>query len=353
MTTENDTPDTTDAGPEAALAAAMDAMEAGTLAAPEVQPENLETPAAELPAAAAPKEEVTPEAKPQGKPEDTPTDKGPDGGAKEDDKADKPADQPAQPDPADVAPSSWKRDVAGKWADLPAEVKAEINRRETEYHKGIEQYKPYAQLGQEYERVVGPNLDMIRQAGVQPAQALEYLFNAHRTLTYGTPEQKREAIARIARDCQIDLKDIQPAAPVDPQVQRMMQQNQQLQQFQRETLQQQNQAVLNQIQEFAQAPGHEHFEAVKQDMSAMLQSGIAQDLQEAYDKAVWARADLRKSLVEQQRTEAEKQATEQARKARAKSAAGSVKGSAPSSSGALPANASVEDTVAAAMDGLI
>ena len=243
--------------------------------------------------------------------------------------------------------------MAAKWTDLPAEVKAEIQRRETEYHKGIEQYKPYATLGQEYERVVGPNMDMIKQSGVQPAQALEYLFNAHRTLTYGTPDQKREAIARIARDCQIDLKDLAPAAPVDPQVRQLMQERQQLQQFQHDTLQQQNQAVLNQIQEFAQAPGHEHFEAVKQDMSTMLQSGMAQDLQEAYDKAVWARADLRKSLVEQQRTEAEKQATEQARKARAKSAAGSVKGSPPSSSGALPASASLEDTVAAALDGLI
>lgn len=343
MTTENDTPDTTDAGPEAALAAAMDAMEAGTLTAPEVQPETLDAPAAELPAPAAAAESA-PEVTPEEKPADVP--------AAQVQPDDKPAaEQPTQP--ADAAPSSWKPDVAAKWADLPAEVKAEIQRRETEYHKGIEQYKPYAQLGQEYERVVGPNMDMIKQSGVQPAQALEYLFNAHRTLTYGTPDQKREAIARIARDCQIDLKDLAPAAPIDPQVQRLMQERQQLQQFQQETLQQQNQAALSLIQEFAQAPGHEHFEVVQQDMSMMLQSGMAQSLQEAYDKAVWARADLRKSLVEQQRTEAEKQATEQARKARAKSAAGSVKGSAPSSSGALPANASLEDTVAAAMDGLI
>lgn len=343
MTTENDTPDANDVGPEAALAAAMDAMEAGTLEAPEVQPETLDAPAAELPAPTAAAESA-----PEGKPEEKPADQA-SPQAQQDDKP--AAEQPTQP--ADAAPSSWKPDVASKWADLPAEVKAEIQRRETEYHKGIEQYKPYAQLGQEYERVVGPNVDMIKQSGVQPAQALEYLFNAHRTLTYGTPDQKREAIARIARDCQIDLKDLAPAAPIDPQIQRLMQERQQLQQFQHETLQQQNQAVLSQIQEFAQAPGHEHFEVVKQDMSMMLQSGMAQSLQEAYDKAVWARADLRKSLVEQQRTEAEKQATEQARKARAKSAAGSVKGSAPSSSGALPANASLEDTVAAAMDGLI
>lgn len=345
MTTENDTAETEDISAEAALAAAMDALDAGTLASPDVQPENLDAPTADLPDPDAPKEDAAPSEGPDAKPAEK--------DAGETDQAAPEAEQTTQADPADVAPSSWKRDVAAKWADLPAEVKAEIQRRETEYHKGIEQYKPYAQLGQEYERVVGPNMDMIKQSGVQPAQALEYLFNAHRTLTYGTPDQKREAIARIARDCQIDLKDLSPAAPVDPQVQQLMQERQQLQHFQQETLQQQQQAVLNQIQEFAQAPGHEHFEAVKQDMSMMLQSGMAQDLQEAYDKAVWARADLRKSLVEKERTEAEKQANEQARKARAKSAAGSVKGSPPSSSGALPTNASIEDVVAAALDGTI
>ena len=48
----------------------------------------------------------------------------------------------------------------------------------------------------------------------------------------------------------------------------------------------------------------------------MLQSGIATSLQDAYDKAVWARPDL-KSLVDKERTEAEKRAIEQARKAKA------------------------------------
>lgn len=341
MTTENENPDTQDTGPEAAAAAAMDALEAGTLSVPEAPDLEIDAPPAKVDV---PADELIAQAD------------APKADAQTDDhaKVDTPADASADPDAhSDAAPSSWKPDVAAKWAELPAEIKAEVNRREAEYHKGIEQYKPYAQLGQEYERVLTPNMDMIRQQGVQPAQALEYLFNAHRTLTYGTPDQKRDAIARIARDCQIDLQGIAPAAPVDPQVQQLMQQNQQLQRFQHETVQQQNQFVLNQIQEFAQAPGHEHFETVKQDMSAMLQSGIAQDLQTAYDKAVWARPDLRQSLVEKERTEAEKRAAETARRSKAKSAAGSVKGSGSKSSGALPDNASLEDTVAAAMDGLI
>ena len=59
MTTENQSPETHDASAEAAATAAMDALEAGTLNAPEVQPENLETSATELPAATAPAEDPT------------------------------------------------------------------------------------------------------------------------------------------------------------------------------------------------------------------------------------------------------------------------------------------------------
>lgn len=254
---------------------------------------------------------------------------------------------------ADVAPSSWKPDTAAKWAELPAEIKAEIQRRETDYHKGIEQYKQYAQHGQEFERVISPHMDMIRQSGLTPGQAIQHLMQAHKTLTYGTQEQKQQALAIIARDSGIDLSKITPAAPIDPQVRRIIEQNRQLQQFQQQALEAQQQAVGTEIQQFAADPSNEHFEAVKQDMATMLQSGMAQTLQEAYDKAVWARPDLRQSLVEAQRTEAEKRGAQAAHRQRAKSAAVGIRGSAPSSNGALPNDMSLEDTVAAAIDGLI
>lgn len=256
-------------------------------------------------------------------------------------------------DVEDIAPSSWKKDVSEKWADLPAEVKAEINRREADYHKGIEQYKHQYEAMQPVANVIQQNQDLMQAAGVNPEVAISHLMNAHRVLTYGSQEQKQQAIAQIARDSGIDLSKVVPAAPIDPQVQQLMAQNRQLQQFQQQTIAQQQNAVQSQIQAFAQQPEHEHFEAVKSDMAIMLQNGMAQDLKEAYDKAVWARPDLRQSLVQKQRTEAETRATMQAQKQRAKSAAVGVKGSSPSSTGAIPDSASLEDTIAAAVDGLI
>ncbi|MGR2433573.1 hypothetical protein FDG14_24970, partial [Salmonella enterica] len=90
-------------------------------------------------------------------------------------------------------------------------------------------------------------------------------------------------------------------------------QNQQLQRFQQSVYEQQNQTVMSEIEQFKSNPANVHFEAVKDDMAILLQSNRAESLQDAYDKAVWMRPDIRKSLVEQQRTEAEQKSATQAR----------------------------------------
>lgn len=261
--------------------------------------------------------------------------------------------QPETVSPEDSAPSSWTKTASGKWSDLPAEVRAEIHKRESDYHKGIEQYKQSAIEAQGITDVLRQNQDLIQASGVAPEQAIAHLMQAHRVLTYGTQEQKRNALAVIARDSGIDLTDLQPAPPLDPQVRQLMEQNRQLQQFQQQTLQYQNNAVQSEIEAFANDPANVHFDTVREDMGNLLQSGMAQTLAEAYEKAVWARPDLRQSLIEDERTKAEKRAAEQAQRQRAKSAAVGVRGSSPNSTGAMSGNASLEDTVAMAIDGLL
>ncbi|MDS1142397.1 hypothetical protein RE432_18340 [Pusillimonas sp. SM2304] len=276
-------------------------------------------------------------------PDDTPTDADPDADP----------DHGAEPSPEDAAPSSWKREVAEKWKDLPPEARAEIHRRETDYHKSIETYKQNAAIGQDIQRVVTPYMANIQAAGVEPMAAIDRLLVVEHHLRNGTPAQKAQMVSEILRDYGIDLATVQPPAPVDPAVQALQQQNQQLQRFQQSIVEQQNQAVMSDIEKFRTDPANVHFEAVKDDMAALLQSGRAESLKDAYDKAVWMRPDIRKSLVEQQRTEAEKKAAQAGRQQRAKSAAVGVKGSAPSKVSTLGPDASLTDTVAAAMDGLI
>lgn len=250
-----------------------------------------------------------------------------------------------------AAPSSWTRETAGKWAELPDDVRAEIHKRETDYHKGIEQYRQVAQEYQGVQQAIAPYLPNIQASGVHPLQAINHLLGVEHTLRNGSHEQKAQKLAEIARDYGIDLQGVAPLPQIDPHVQQLMHQNQQLQNFQHATIQQQQQAVVSEIDAFRENPENAHFEVVKGDMAALLNSGQAATLQDAYDKAVWMRPDIRQTLVQQQRTDAQKQAAEQKRRARAQSAAGGIRGAANPKAANLSPDASLRDTLSAAMDG--
>lgn len=262
------------------------------------------------------------------------------------------------------APSSWKPDAQAAYmkaeageALTPAEIKlltAEANRRETDYHKGIEQYKTHAQEAQAYQRVVEPYMQTIRSLGVDAPTAVAKLFQADHTLRYAPPAEKARFLGQLAQEYGVDLGQVINAPQADPNVQYLQQQTMQLQQQLQQFRQQQEQAEMSgyqtEIQKFQNDPANVHFNDVREDMAKLLQSGTATDLKDAYDKAVWMRADIRQSLVEQQRAEAQRAATEQAQANRAKAASVSVRGGSPAGSGAPPAKGSLRDQLEAAFD---
>lgn len=259
-------------------------------------------------------------------------------------------DQP-ETNPYEVAPSSWKKDVAQKWADLPDDVKAEIHRRESDAHRGIKQLDELAGFGHTMQSAIAPYMQNIQSSGVAPAHAIHHLLGVEHVLRNGSQQEKAAKLAEIARDYQIDLRSVAPLPPVDPHVQQIIQQNRDLQQFQMTVQQQQQQAVKSEIEAFRANPENVYFNEVSADMAVLLQTGRAENLQEAYDKAVWMRPDIRQTLVQQQRSDAQKNAAEQKRKQRAKTAAGSVKGSANPKATKLNPDASLRDTLSAALDG--
>ncbi|MNX54295.1 hypothetical protein D3C86_850190 [compost metagenome] len=264
--------------------------------------------------------------------------------------------------PPRKAPSSWKPEAQAAYlkaaADeplTPAEIKIltqEAERRENDYHKGIEQYKTHAHEAQAYQRVVEPYMQTIRGLGVDAPTAIAKLFQADHTLRYSDPATKARYLGQLAQEYGIDIGQVVNAPPVDPNVQYLQQQLQQQQQWIHQVHQQQEMreqaGYQTEIQKFAADPANSHFEAVKEDMARLLQTGTAQDLKDAYDKAVWMRADIRQSLVEQQRAEAQRSATEQAQATRAKSAAVSVKGSSPAGGGVQPVKGSLREQLDAA-----
>ena len=275
-----------------------------------------------------------------------------------------PADEPAPQVPAEPEikpPSSWKPEAkeayikAERGEPLTAqEIKlltAEANRRENDYHKGLEGYKSHAQRAREFEQALQPYQQTIQQMGLDGPTAAARMLQVEHTLRYADPATKAQMLNKIAQDYGIDLGMAQQVPQQDPQTQYLMQQLNELrntQQMWQNTIQQQEREKANyELTNFSSTGEKTHFEAVRNDMADLLESGKAQSLEQAYEMAIWMRPDVRQTLIEQQRIEAQKKYEEQQRATRAKTASVSVKGSSPSSSGSQPVSGSLRDILSA------
>lgn len=233
-------------------------------------------------------------------------------------------------EPARRPPSSWKKETQAEWEKLPAHVQEDVLRRESDFHKGIEQYKTHAQRAASYDAAIEPYKPMLQSLGVAPEAAIGELFKTYTLLHNGSQDERAAALNQLARSAGLDINQIQEQQ-IDPKYQELLAQNRSLQydQVQREQqrLNQQRQELNSQISRFSE--GKEHFNAVREDMATFLETGRAQNLDEAYDMAIWARPELRSSLLEQQTKAAEERARAAMQQQRAKTASVSVRGSSP------------------------
>lgn len=247
------------------------------------------------------------------------------------------------------APSSWKPDAQAAFNALPSNIQDEVLRRETDYHKGIEGYKGHAQAGQAFERAVQPYMQTIQQLGVDAPTAVGQLLKADHTLRYADPATKAQFFSQLAQQYGVDLGQVANPPAVDPAYKALQQQiqtqQQEMQAWKTQAAQREQSVVISELEKFAADPKNAHFDAVRDDMALLLESGKAQSLKDAYDTAVWMRGDIRQSLIEQQRAEAQQKATEQAQSARAKAASVSVKGSSPVTSGVPPVKGSLREQI--------
>lgn len=275
------------------------------------------------------------------------------------------ATQEVAPEPAPrKAPSSWK--PAAQEAFLKAdrgepltteEIKIltqEAERRESDFHKGVSEFKGHSERAKAYDAVIAPYQQHLQSLGVDAPTAINALMRADMTLRTSDPVTKAQYFAQLAKEYNIDLNQVQEPPQVDPQTQYLMNELQvlrnQQQMWQNQARQQEQAIAQDQLASFA-TPDRQHFDAVRNEMAFLLETGKAKDLQEAYEKAVWSDPDIRQSLLDQQRAEAQKKALEQAQAQKARTAAVSVKGSSPASSGVQPGNkGSLRDILAAQFD---
>lgn len=228
-------------------------------------------------------------------------------------------EQPAQVDhqetPAIKPPSSWKKELQEKFTTLAPEFQAEILRREDDFHKGIESYKQAADWTKQFEPIVD-TIQSLRTEYGNEAKGIKYLHD----LSQFADKDPIGFIREFAQSRGISLDGTNIHAQDNPIINQLKQQVEQLSGYVGSQQQQEQQRSIDEaskaIEAFKAKPEAAHFEALKADMAAILQAGLAESIEDAYDQALWRRKDLRDSEISKQVLERQKQAKEAAKKAR-------------------------------------
>lgn len=202
---------------------------------------------------------------------------------------------------AEKPPKSWRPEAQAEWVNLSPVTKAEILKREQDILNGIGQYKTEAVFGQTMRQAMGQNLGLLQAHGINPAQHVSELLNVHRSLAFGSPQEKVAVFAQLAQRFGIDTSALgRPAEDnqyVDPEVAHLRNQMAQLQSQQQMLVSQRTvelqrqsdmirQGLQQELNTFASDPEVAFFDEVANDMALLIQSGRANSLKQAYDLAL-------------------------------------------------------------------
>ncbi len=211
-----------------------------------------------------------------------------------------------------VRPTTWKKEYLATWDKIqagqpttPEEMKALLeytgNQRETEYKTGVSTYKAEAEQAKHLQAAIEPFMADLQKHNIPPAQFISNLGNAHRVLALGSPEQKIGLFRQLAQDYGVPLETLSQAD--NSVVQTLMSQIDQLKQQVGDVTnwratREQNE-IAGTIKSFQSAvddsgnPKYPHFETLRETMGQILGNGMANSLEEAYEKAVWLNPDTR------------------------------------------------------------
>lgn len=215
-------------------------------------------------------------------------------------------------------PPAWRGDAKVDWNRLPRHVQQALS----------DDYKRFGETEQKWtplQQVLTPREQMLKATYGSVENGVNQLFQ----LSDFAEKNPAQFLQWFAQQRNIDLRqfvpgatpsgiDQQPGTPpgtFDPASVK----NELLSAVRQEIAQQQfaqlSQSAVAEVQSFTADPRFPYANDVKQDMAALFQAGQATTLQDAYDKAVWMRPEIRSKLIaDQERQKAEAAAAEAAKK---------------------------------------
>lgn len=267
-------------------------------------------------------------------------------------------DQGMQPGPksgpkpqSERAPQAWRPEVREHWASLPENVRSEIQRRETEVQRTLQESAEARKNYDAIMRTIQPYEGFIRAEGSNPMQAIDNLMSTAARLRTGTAPELAQMVAGLVQQFgigrfgngfieqldsalagQTPVQDPQQAALEQMFNQKLAPMQQMLTQFQQAQLAQQQAAAQSAQSEVSDFLAKAEFaEDVREDMADLIETanrrGQNLSLQDAYKKACLMNDNVRAVIAQRVKAQGAQQGTQAAQKAR--SAAVQVSGAAP------------------------
>lgn len=229
-------------------------------------------------------------------------------------------------------PASWKKDYHEAWITADPKLKEYAWKREEEMKAGVQPLLSKAQYADQMQQAIEPYMNNIRGLGIEAPQAVKALMEADNVLRHGSPQQKQAYFAQLAQQYGINMGEVQ-TTPVDPNFYAIQNELAQVRgevlNWKQQQEAAQNQALLSEISQFQSKA--EYFEEARPTMIQLLNSGVAKDLDDAYQKAIRLDNDLFTKHQQASQGAADAAKREQSNRAAkaAKAAAVSVKSSTP------------------------
>lgn len=184
------------------------------------------------------------------------------------------------------APKRFSEDGKRDWDKAPDSVKAEAHRAINEIEKGIREYKERFEPLKQYD-------DMARQNNTTLKDAVDRYTTLEKQLTSESPQEKWEALQKVFDYAGINVREFAAqVAGVRPE-QVSVHAEQQMQQFRTKIAELEHElsgyrsekesSLMKTVDEFA--AGNPRFDELAPKVAKLLESGLAENLQEAYAMA--------------------------------------------------------------------
>ena len=212
----------------------------------------------------------------------------------------------------DNAPQSWSPAAREEWINVPDSVKEVIAKREQEMQGVMQESAQARQFSQQFGEQMGQYQGLFNSQGVDAMGGIDAIMQTAAPLYGGTPQQKAEAVAGIIQQFGIDIATLdgllvgEQPAPVDPGMQALQDQinnmgqyiqNQQHGQQQQQVAQQQE--TSNEVEKFvAENEFAADLRGVMADFMGMAgQQGQQLSLVDAYQRAIATRPDIQQIIA--------------------------------------------------------